>query len=279
MNMKIIIIVTVYLIGIVLCRKIVRKPTKDPFHDFIDDPELEIPDEQDDTPPSNFTGNVQTAKITNSVNKNHGTGKFKYTFETQNGISIAQVGKLKDNKTFVVMGSYAYTGADGKRYRVRYTADEFGYHPITMLDDIDIPEINFTKPEPKPLPVSRPSISLTLPNKAINTNGQNNNLLAGTDKDTDSKAEIEKNVVNQYQRDSFHINDDVKVKVTDVSNNGGGGSQNVLNDDGYHYDKPRITTPEPEIIERTYLPPKEFVPPSDREYLPPTGFEPPRSDY
>lgn len=41
------------------------------------------------------------------------------SFETQNGISIAQVGKLKDNKTFVVMGSYAYTGADGKRYRVR----------------------------------------------------------------------------------------------------------------------------------------------------------------
>lgn len=65
---------------------------------------------------------------------------FFTSFETQNGISISQVGKLKDNKTFVVMGSYAYTGADGKRYRVRYTADEFGYHPITMLDDIDIPE-------------------------------------------------------------------------------------------------------------------------------------------
>ncbi|KAG4075664.1 hypothetical protein HA402_003489 [Bradysia odoriphaga] len=177
------------------------------------------------------------------------------------------------------MGSYAYTGADGKRYRVRYTADEFGYHPITTLDDIDIPEINFTKPEPKPLPVSRPSISLTLPNKAVNTNGQNNNLLTGTDKDSDSKAEIEKNVVNEYQRDTFHINDDVKVKVTDVSNNVGGGNQNVLSDDGYHYDKPRITTPEPEIIDRTYLPPKEFIPPSDREYLPPTGFEPPRSDY
>lgn len=277
--MKIIIIATVCLIGIVSCRKIVRKPTKDPFHDFLGDPDLEIPEQDDDTPPSNFTGNVQTAKITNSENKNHGTGKFKYTFETQNGISIAQVGKLKDNKTFVVMGSYAYTGADGKRYRVRYTADEFGYHPITMLDDIDIPEINFTKPETKPIQVSRPSISLTLPNKVINPTGQNNNLLGGTDKDADSKAEIEKNVVNEYQRDTFHINDDVKVKVTDVSNNGGGGTQNLLSDDGYHYDKPRVTTPDPQIIERTYLPPKEFVPPSNREYLPPTGFEPPKSDY
>lgn len=25
-------------------------------------------------------------------------------------------------------------GADGKRYRVRYTADEFGYHPVTEED-------------------------------------------------------------------------------------------------------------------------------------------------
>lgn len=25
-------------------------------------------------------------------------------------------------------------GADGKKYRVRYTADEFGYHPVTEED-------------------------------------------------------------------------------------------------------------------------------------------------
>lgn len=139
--------------------------------------------------------------------------------------------------------------------------------------------INFTKPEPKPVPVSRPSISLSLPNKVANPGGQNNNLLSGNDKDVDSKAGIEKNIVNEYQRETFHVNDDVQVKVTDVSNNGGVENRNSLGDDGYHYDKPRITTPEPEIIERTYLPPKEFVPPSDREYLPPTGFEPPKSDY
>lgn len=69
------------------------------------------------------------------------------------------------------------------------------------------------------------------------------------------------------------------MKVTDVSNNGGGGNKNVLSDNGYHYDKPRITTAQPEIIDRTYLPPKEFIPPTNREYLPPVGFEPPKSDY
>lgn len=40
---------TVCLIGVASCRKIVRKPTKDPFHDFIGDPDLEIPEEDDDT--------------------------------------------------------------------------------------------------------------------------------------------------------------------------------------------------------------------------------------
>lgn len=61
---------------------------------------------------------------------------------TQNGIQIEQVGKLKaDNKTLVVKGSYSYTGADGRRYRVRYTADELGFHPITELE-LEIPDID-----------------------------------------------------------------------------------------------------------------------------------------
>lgn len=58
---------------------------------------------------------------------------------TDNGISVQQAGKLKDGKTFVVQGSYSYSGADGRRYRVKYTADEFGYHPITELE-VDLPE-------------------------------------------------------------------------------------------------------------------------------------------
>jgi Insect cuticle protein len=61
---------------------------------------------------------------------------------TQNGIEIEQVGKLKaDNKTLVVKGSYSYTGADGRRYRVRYTADELGFHPITELE-LEIPDVD-----------------------------------------------------------------------------------------------------------------------------------------
>lgn len=65
-----------------------------------------------------------------------------FSLGTQNGIQIEQVGKLKDdNKTLVVKGSYSYTGADGRRYRVRYTADELGFHPITELE-LDIPDVD-----------------------------------------------------------------------------------------------------------------------------------------
>lgn len=43
--------------------------------------------------------------------------------------------KLNDKfKTFSIL-KYVSIGADGKRYRVRYTADEFGYHPVTEEDN------------------------------------------------------------------------------------------------------------------------------------------------
>ncbi|XP_055683082.1 pupal cuticle protein [Lutzomyia longipalpis] len=118
---------------------------------FKDDKDIALPEDDDeDKPPTIYEGDVKQAKTLNQENFNQGKGKFKYTLETQNGISIAQAGKLKDEKTFVVMGSYSYTGADGKRYRVKYTADEFGYHPITELE-VDIPEIEI--PETKIQPI------------------------------------------------------------------------------------------------------------------------------
>lgn len=74
---------------------------------------------------------------------------------TQNGIEIEQVGRLKpDNKTLVVKGSYSYTGADGRRYRVRYTADELGFHPITELE-LDIPDVVQPTKRPTQNPFSK----------------------------------------------------------------------------------------------------------------------------
>jgi len=94
---------------------------------------------EDNQPPTIFKGDPMKTKTLISENV-QGKKNFKFALGTQNGIEIEQVGRLKDdNKTLVVKGSYSYTGADGKRYRVRYTADELGFHPITELE-LDIPD-------------------------------------------------------------------------------------------------------------------------------------------
>lgn len=38
----------------------------------------------------------------------------------------------------MILNCNIFSGADGRRYKVKYTADEFGYHPITELDDSDV---------------------------------------------------------------------------------------------------------------------------------------------
>lgn len=128
--------------------------TLDPYRDFAGDKDLELTDEPDDLPPSAFAGDPKSATITKKETLSFGGGRYKNSFETQNGIRVEQVGKLRADKIYVVMGSYSFTGADGKRYRTKYTADEFGYHPITALD-LDIPEL--TEPPPKKVKPSKSS--------------------------------------------------------------------------------------------------------------------------
>ncbi|XP_062546789.1 pupal cuticle protein [Armigeres subalbatus] len=148
--MKILLVIGVCgFLGITFCAKI-KIPSKNRNDDLFSEDEFTFPVE-DTKDPSNFSGDVMKASTLMNVVRNQGKGKFKYAVETQNGIEIEQIGKLReDNKTFVVMGSYTYTGANGKRYRVRYTADEFGYHPITELD-IEFPELNGTSAQAAPL--------------------------------------------------------------------------------------------------------------------------------
>jgi len=111
-----------------------------------------LPEDIDDEKPAViFLGDIMKAKVEKLESLN-GRGKFKLDLKTQNGIEVSSVGKLKDGKTFVVSGSYAFTGVDGKRYRTRYTADEFGYHPMTELD-LDIPE-------PQPLDSTKTGFNL-----------------------------------------------------------------------------------------------------------------------
>lgn len=130
-------------------RKIVIKSNPDRNADLFDDKDFTFSQDAKDTQkPTNYKGDPMKSK---SVVNENVTGKknFKFALGTNNGIQIEQVGRLKaDNKTLVVKGSYSYTGADGRRYRVRYTADELGFHPITELE-YDIPDITTKAPAPK----------------------------------------------------------------------------------------------------------------------------------
>lgn len=69
-------IICIYTCSCVSSRKL-NKPTKDPFIDFVGDPDLKLITDDDERPPTSFTGNVMQAKITSLKNSNHGK-KFGY---------------------------------------------------------------------------------------------------------------------------------------------------------------------------------------------------------
>jgi len=158
--MKILSVVTLLaIICLSSARKIIIKSNPDRNADLFQEKDLTFTQDKDDNvEPTIFRGDPMKTKTLISENV-QGKKNFKFALGTQNGIEIEQVGRLKDdNKTLVVKGSYSYTGADGKRYRVRYTADELGYHPITELE-LDIPDANANGGNP-----NRPSSSFGLSN-------------------------------------------------------------------------------------------------------------------
>lgn len=147
--MKIIgILILSFICTTVPARKIVIKSNVDRNSEYFKNKDFTFDQSKDDgKQPTVFKGDVMKSKTVVSENV-QGRKNFKFALGTQNGIEIEQVGKLKDdNKTLVVKGSYSYTGADGRRYRVRYTADELGFHPITELE-IDIPDMVKTTEDP-----------------------------------------------------------------------------------------------------------------------------------
>lgn len=62
---------------------------------------------------------------------------FKISFETSNGISQQQSGKLKnagtDTDAIEVNGSYSYTDGSGKKVSVTFVANENGYLPQVSI--------------------------------------------------------------------------------------------------------------------------------------------------
>ncbi|KAG5898735.1 hypothetical protein JTB14_020929 [Gonioctena quinquepunctata] len=80
-----------------------------------------------------YNQDARAAGILRFVNDANPDGSYQYAYETQNGISAEQQGAPRpaaDQSTpVVVQGYYRFTSPEGVPVEVRYTADEFGYHP------------------------------------------------------------------------------------------------------------------------------------------------------
>lgn len=72
--------------------------------------------------------------ITRFENVNNGDGNYRYSYETGNGISAHEEGHPRaagpEGPAVTAEGAFSYTGPDGVRYSISYTADENGFHPV-----------------------------------------------------------------------------------------------------------------------------------------------------
>lgn len=65
----------------------------------------------------------------------HFSCTFSYRSQTSNGIAASESGQLVQPKSadesaaYITQGEFTYTGPDGNQYTVRYTADQYGFHP------------------------------------------------------------------------------------------------------------------------------------------------------
>ncbi|KAK5640073.1 hypothetical protein RI129_010884 [Pyrocoelia pectoralis] len=72
--------------------------------------------------------------IVHYENINNGDGSYRYSYETGNGISVNEKGAPNapgpEGPAVTAQGGFSYTGPDGIRYSITYTADENGFHAV-----------------------------------------------------------------------------------------------------------------------------------------------------
>ncbi|XP_026328984.1 endocuticle structural protein SgAbd-6-like [Hyposmocoma kahamanoa] len=75
---------------------------------------------------------------------NDGSGNYKFSYETSNGLTREETGEVvnvgTDDEHIVVRGVYSYVDADGNVQNVSYTADENGYQQSTSGEEMSIPD-------------------------------------------------------------------------------------------------------------------------------------------
>ncbi|XP_051173715.1 flexible cuticle protein 12-like [Leptopilina boulardi] len=70
-------------------------------------------------------------------NNNIGVDGYHYSYEQSDGQKKEETGELQnqgtEQETIVVRGFFSFMGADGKTYKVEYTADADGFHPVVSV--------------------------------------------------------------------------------------------------------------------------------------------------
>ncbi|XP_057335312.1 flexible cuticle protein 12-like [Microplitis mediator] len=75
--------------------------------------------------------------IRQEENNSIGVGGYHFSYEQSDGQKREETAELEnegtDDEAMKVVGSYSFVAPDGKTYRVDYTADRDGYHPVITL--------------------------------------------------------------------------------------------------------------------------------------------------
>ncbi|XP_047478361.1 cuticle protein AM1199-like [Penaeus chinensis] len=85
--------------------------------------------------------NPKHIAIVREDRQDDGNGRFRYSFEAENGISVAAAGTPGSKGQSNIDGNFRFRLDDGRTAEVSYVADEFGYRPESPLI-----------PTPHPLP-------------------------------------------------------------------------------------------------------------------------------
>ncbi|XP_042859015.1 cuticle protein AM1199-like [Penaeus japonicus] len=85
--------------------------------------------------------NQKHVAIVREDRQDDGNGRFSYSFEAENGISVAAAGSPGSKGQSNINGNFRFRLDDGRVAEVTYVADEFGYRPESPLI-----------PTPHPLP-------------------------------------------------------------------------------------------------------------------------------
>ncbi|KAG8041459.1 hypothetical protein G9C98_002752 [Cotesia typhae] len=75
--------------------------------------------------------------IRQEENNSIGVGGYHFSYEQSDGQKRDETAELEnegtDDEAMKIVGSYSFVAPDGKTYRVDYTADRDGYHPVITL--------------------------------------------------------------------------------------------------------------------------------------------------